>query len=122
MTELELFKKVYCNDTVVGQRISKQKLKFLKDDALIDEVIDKLFVECPTKFPGESKNEKHYLLKRKWQIVDTLNITLYMCKNVGIKNSLRYILDFIDTLIYIQSDWRYYMHPTAIDRHGKLFF
>ena len=125
MTKFELFKKLYLEDSfyVISHRVSKQSLMYnIKDEKFVDEVLSKLFIECPSKFPGEYKNEKHYLLKPFWEILHEFSIMLLLCNGTkSINVWIKHIWIFIQYIIFLPSDKRYYMHPTAISRHGRFF-
>lgn len=128
MTKFEIFNKIYgFNDdgfkAFFGERVSKRSLneKF-HDKEFVDEAINKLYVECPTKFAGESKNEKHYLLKPFWSVLDHYNSTVEICKDKTIgKSKLYWYWQLIIEILFTMSDYRWYMHPTATTRHGRFF-
>lgn len=116
MTNFELFKEVYIEHTFAGERTNRRNLVFcLKDENKVDEVLNNLFVECPTKFPGEIKTEKHYLLKKKWEVLHSWFYTIDIIKHEP-KKTFKFIWWFIRELCYINRNWKFYMHPTQINR------
>ena len=56
MKKIDIFNKIYVDNTFFGSRVYKRSLnEIFRDPEFVDEAIAKLFVECPTKFPGEYK-------------------------------------------------------------------
>lgn len=122
MKKIDICDKIYKGSSTFGSRVSKRSLNdAFHDPAFVDEAIAKLFVECPTKFPGESKYEKHYLLKPFWQIYKEFLEVVDICNDPRITKKWPYIKQLIDDNLFFWSDWRWYMHPTAISRHGRFF-
>lgn len=120
MTKFELFKEF--KSTYLGDRVSKRVLNNIyHDKEFVDNMITKLFVECPTKFPGEIKTEKHYLLKPFWQLYGDMLEIIEICGDKENKDKWRYIKQIISDNLFLWSDWRWYMHPTIISRHGRFF-
>lgn len=117
MNNFQLFKEIYIkNFYFVGGRVSKKSLLYcIKDEKVVDTALNNLYTECPTKFPGENLNEKHYLLKDKWQILDQFWLTIQNCKKDP-SRTFRYIKWFIKFLFDLKSSREFYMHPTKISR------
>lgn len=112
-----MFKEIYVKNTYFGSRVSKKSLLYcIKDEEIVDAALDNLYVECPTKFPGENPNEKHYLLKDKWQILNEFWCTIQICKHKPLR-SFTYIKWFISFLFDLKSSREFYMHPTMLKRN-----
>lgn len=122
MKKIDIFNKIYNDGSFFGYRVSKRSMnETFRDPVFVDEAIAKLYVECPTKFPGEDKSQKHYLLKPYWQIRKEFLEVGDVCKDPKIGNKWRFIKQIILDNLFFWSDWRWYMHPTAISRHGRFF-
>ena len=116
MTNFELFKEIYIKSSYFGSRVSKESLLWVvKNEEIVNSALNKLYVECPTKFPGENKNKKHYLLKNKWQVLNQFLIMLDICKKEPLK-TFKYIKWFFEFLFDLKASWQFYMHPTQINR------
>lgn len=117
MNKFQLYKKIYRVDhVIVGSRVDRSKIKnCLHDEMLVDQALAKLYTECPTKFPGENKNEKHYLLNDGWEILHMFLITCDIIKKHPAK-AFKYINWLIEDLRNLKSDREFYMDPTKINR------
>lgn len=117
MNKFKLYKKIYHDDyVVVGSRVDRSEIKNrLHDEMLVDQALAKLYTECPTKFPGENKNEKHYLLNEGWEILHRFLVTCDIIKSYPAK-TFKYINLLIRSLRRLKSDREFYMDPTKINR------
>lgn len=116
MNNFQLFKEIYIKNSYFGHRVSKKSLLYhIKNEEVVDTALNNLYIECPTKFSGENPNEKHYLLKYKWQILDQFWITIQICKQKP-SRTFEYIKYFISFLFDLKSNRKFYMHPTQISR------
>lgn len=115
MTKIQLFKKLYIEPLLpAGSRVSRRALfRVLNDDKLVDEAIDKLYKECPTKFPGECENDAHYLLNSFWHILKHFCNTCHMCRRHPLQ-SFHYIWELIKTICREPRLRKYYMDPYRI--------
>lgn len=114
MNNFQLFKEIYIKHSYLGGRVSKKSLlDCIKNEKVVDTALNNIYIECPTKFYGENFNEKHYLLKNKWQILNQFWLIIQICKKEPSK-MFKYIKWFIKFLFDLKSSREFYMHPTKI--------
>lgn len=116
MNRFRLYKKIYRTDhVIVGGRVDCSEIKNrLHDEMLVDQALAKLYTECPTKFPCENKNEKHYLLNDGWEILHRFLLTCDIIKHNPAR-AFKYINWLIGGLRNLKSDREFYMDPTKIN-------
>lgn len=112
-SKLKLFKKLYCGkNCLYGTRTTFKAInEITRDENLTTEIIRNLFEECPTKFPGDIMSVKHYLLKKKWVIINEIYATYYVIKK-NPKSTFRYLGYLVKEIKDINNTHKFYMHPT----------
>lgn len=115
MKEKDLFNLVYNDEhSYLGLRISSHDIKYSNISTKTwKEIVSKLFIEVPPKFEGESKYERYFLLKKKWQVYRQLRNIIELSKRHPHKRWF-YIKHFIKFVFELNKDFKFYMNPEKI--------